>query len=304
VLHDERHLADDLNTLALANQNLGRYSVALDGLEQALLADRRVGDADGEITRLNNIGNVYYFEGRYVDALRFYEQAKSKVDATSSESWNPRRRQVTLANLAAVYQILGKEEAALDLYKQFAKSSLPPRERAQLLANQGALYRRLGDPVKALELYRSAQELYESDRYSDGEIGILRNTGIARAMDMSDPGGALVAFSGALRLALDSSNRRGAVQARLHRSEALRLLHRLREATEDAQSALEGAKSAGLMDEQWRSLYVLGRIAEESGHRDEARGNYADAIALIESIRTGLNKTSLRSEFLADTRRL
>ena len=31
VLHDERHLADDLNTLALANQNLGRYSVAPDG---------------------------------------------------------------------------------------------------------------------------------------------------------------------------------------------------------------------------------------------------------------------------------
>jgi tetratricopeptide (TPR) repeat protein len=303
-LHDEKHLADDLNTLALANQSLGMYMVALDELEQALLADRKAGDLEGEITRLNNIGNVYYFEGRYVDALRFYEQAKSRVDATSSESWNPRRRHMTLANIAAVYQILGKEEAALGLYKELTASSdtMPAHERAQLLANQGALYRRLGDPVKALELYESAQELYESDRYSDGEIGVLRNTGIARAMEMSDPEGALVAFSSALRLAFDSSNRRGAVQARLYRSEAYRLLQRLREAVADAQSALEAAESAGLVEEQWRSLYVLGRIAEQSGRRDEARRNYADAIALIESIRTGLNEPSLRTEFLADKR--
>jgi len=69
---------------------------------------------------------------------------------------------------------------------------------------------------------------------------------------MADPEGALGAFSGALRLALASSNKRGAVQATLYRSEALRLLHRLPEATADALYALEGAKSAGLVEEQWR----------------------------------------------------
>jgi CHAT domain-containing protein/tetratricopeptide (TPR) repeat protein len=304
ALRDEKHLGNDLNTLALANQNLGKYGAALDNFEQALRADRAAGDAEGEITRLNNIGNVYYFEGRYVDALRFYQQANSKVDASLTEPWNPRRRHVTLANIATVYQILGKEQTALDLYKSLATSSktMPARERAQLLANEGALYRRLGDPVKALELYKSAQDLYESDRYSDGEIGVLRNMGIARAMDMGDPEGALVAFSGALRLACTSSNRRGAVQASLYRSEAFRLLHRLHEATAEAQYALEGAKFSGLVEEQWRSLYVLGRIAEEEGHRSEARKNYGEAVDLIESIRTGLQIASLRSEFLADKR--
>ena len=304
AVHDEKHLGGDLNTLALANQNLGRYGVALDQFQEALRADRNAGDADGEITRLNNIGNIYYFEARYVDALRFYQQAKSKVDATLAEPWNPRRRHVTLANIAAVYQILGKEEAALALYKSLATSSktLPPRERAQLLANQGALYRRLGDPVKALELYRSARELYQADRYSDGEIGVLRNTGIALATDLGDPGAALVAFSSALGLARTSSNRRGAVQASLYRSEAFRRLHRLREAAADAQYALEGAKSAGLAEEQWRSLYVLGRVAEEEGRRDVARSNYEEAVESIESIRTGLQTVSLRSEFLADKR--
>lgn len=304
MLHDRQHLADDLNTIALANQNQGIYGAALDYFDQALRADRDAGDAEGEITRLNNIGSVYYFEGRYVDALRFYEQAKSKVDATLSESWNPRRRQLTLGNLAAIYQILGKEETALDLYKDLAGSSqsMPGRERGQLLLNQGALYRRLGDPVKALELYRSAQRLYAGDRYNDGEIGVLRNIGTARVMDLNDPEGALESFSAAWKLARASSNRRLIVQVRIYRSEALRLLHRLKEAAADAQSALEGAKSAGLVEEQWRSLYVLGRIAEETGNGGEARKHYEEAVGLIESMRTGLGTASLRSDFLADKR--
>jgi tetratricopeptide (TPR) repeat protein len=304
ALHDEMHFAGDLNTRALANQNLGKYGLALDDLELALRADRDLSDAEGEITRLNNIGNVYYLEGRYFDALRLYQLAKSKVDATLGERWNPRRRDVTLANIAAVYQILGKDEAALELYKDLATSSqsMPARERAQFLANQGALYRRLGDPVKALELYRAAQVLYQGDRYSDGEIGVLRNTGIARVKDMADPEGALAVFSEALKLARDSSNRRAAVQASLYRSEALRLLHRSKDAAADAQYALEGAKSSGLVEEQWRSLYVLGRIAEEEGHNDAARKDYAEAVALIESMRTDLHSASLRNEFLADKR--
>jgi len=304
ALHDESHVADDLNTLALANQHLGNYGIALDDFKRALSADRDAHDSEGEITRLDNIGNVYFLEGRYADALRVYQQAKSRVDSTLSEPWNQRRRHVTLANIAALYQILGQDETALELYKDLATSSqsMPARERAQLLANQGALYRRLGDPVKALELYRSAHALYQSDRYSDGEIGVLRNIGIARVMDMDDPQGALAAFSEALKLARDSTNRRGAVQASLYRSEALRLLRRFNEATADAKYALEGAKDSGLIEEQWRALYVLGKIAEEEGDLNAAHKDYVEAVGLIESIRMGLPTASLRSEFLADKR--
>jgi tetratricopeptide (TPR) repeat protein len=119
-LHDQKGLGDDLNTLALANQNLGDYRAAIDYFGQALTADRAARDTEGEITLLNNIANVFYFQGRYFDALRSYEQAKTRVDATSGEPWNPRRRQMTLANLATLYQRLGQEQAALELYRELA----------------------------------------------------------------------------------------------------------------------------------------------------------------------------------------
>lgn len=35
-----------------------------------LVVDRAGGDGDGEITRLNNIGNVHYMRGRYTVALK------------------------------------------------------------------------------------------------------------------------------------------------------------------------------------------------------------------------------------------
>src|SRR5215469_456643 len=85
--------------------------------------------------------------------------ALAKVNATIEETWNPRRRQVTLANLAALYQRVGKEQTALKLYQQMiaAPQALPPSEQAQFVLNQGIMYRRLGDPVKALDMYHAAQ---------------------------------------------------------------------------------------------------------------------------------------------------
>ena len=54
------------------------------------------------------------------------------------------------------------------------------------------------------------------------------------------------------------------------------------------------------MEEQWKALYALGRIAEEEGRPQPAAQNYMDAIGIIESVRSAVRQASLRSEFLAD----
>jgi tetratricopeptide (TPR) repeat protein len=300
-LPPDRRMAEDFNTLGLAYVGLGEYGAALLNYQRALDIDRQYFSAEGEITRRNNMGNVYYFQGRYMDALRSYQAALEKVNATASEKWNPRRRQLTLANLATLYQRLGKDETALTLYRQMAGATdTLISEQAQFLLNEGVLYRRLGDPIKALQLYRESQSLFAADHHPDGEIGAWRNIGIARAVDLNDLSGALQAFTQAAQLALQSSSRRGIAQANLYRAEVLRRLGNLSEAGSTARAALDAAQESGLVEERWKAAYALGKVAEDRG--DDAVAFYEKAIAGIESIRSGLALVSLRTEFLADKR--
>ncbi len=301
---DQPGIQEDFNSLGLANLYLGNYGAALTNYQQALRLDRARGSAEGEIARQNNIGNVYYFQGRYSEALRAYQAALDKVNATAGAEWNARRRQLTLANLATLYQRLGKEQTALELYQQLGRApeAMPPGEHAQLLLNQGVLYRRLGDPVKALELYRVSQALFATERSRSGEIGALRNIGIARAVDLGDLAGALDAFTQARQLAAETSDLRGIAQSNLYRSEVLRRLGRRPEAESDAAAAFAAAQQAGLVEEQWKAQYALGKIADDGGRSDAAMSSYQKAIMTIESVRAGVRQTALRTEFLADKR--
>jgi CHAT domain-containing protein/tetratricopeptide (TPR) repeat protein len=303
-MKDTSAQARDWNALGLADMYLGNYAPSLGEFEQALTFDRANRDREGEIARLNNLGNVYYFQGRYLDALQSFSTALAKVSAAAGEKWSVRRRQLTIANLATLYQRIGAEEKALALYSEFreGQNAMRPSEVAQMQLNQGVLYRRLGDPVKALEMYRSAQDLFAKDQHRDGEIGALRNIGIARGLDLHDLPGALEAFGAALKLAQNAGSNRGEVQAELYSGEILRRMHRWDDAQAVLDRAAAGAKRAGLVEEQWKALYSIGLLAEERGEAARAASCFAEAIRLIETVRAGLQLTALRTDFLADKR--
>lgn len=303
-LHQDAWMSEDFTTLGLAYENLGNYPAALENYQQALKFDRQLKNAEGEVTRLNNIGNIHNRQGRYMAALENYQAASRVVSANSSQPWNPRSFNLTTGNIATVYQRLGLEEQALALYKQIAgrPKEMPPDEYARILLNEGVLYRHLGDPIKALEVYHSAQDIFRTSRHSDGEIRALRNIGIAQAMDLGDLKGALKSFASVLTLSQQSSNNLGIVQANLYTGEVLRRLQQYGEATTHLQTAFDTAQKTGLIEEQWKSLYALGQIAEQTGSPQTALEDYRKAISLIESLRSDLRITSLRTDFLADKR--
>ncbi len=302
-LGDAAAQARDWNFLGLADMYLANYGPSLDEYRHALALDRANRDRDGEIERLNNLGNVYYFQGRYLDALHSFESALEKVNAATGEKWYSRRHQITIANLATVYQRLGAEEKALALYSQLSNgSAVRPSEKAQMLLNQGVLYRRLGDPVKALDMYRAAQDLFAKDQHRDAEIGAWRNIGIVRGLDLQDLPGALQAFSAALKLARDAGNSRAEVQAELYSGEILRRMHRSKEAGESLARATAGAQRTGLVEEHWKALYSTGLLADTQGDPARAERCFTDALRLVESVRSGLQLASLKTDFLADKR--
>jgi tetratricopeptide (TPR) repeat protein len=282
----------------------GDYPGALHDLNAALAIERAHQDREGQIDSLNNIGTVHYMQAGYVEALRAYREALELVERGPTENWTARKRAISVANLAALYQRLGQEQQALSLYQSLGKDQrdMELSERARLLTNEGALYRRLDDPQKALKTYREAMALLSKGENLAARIGVLKNIGIVEALDLERPAEALTPFREAVQLAEQTGNRRDIMQARLHLGETCALLGENAKSREEFEAALAVAKELGAVEEQWKALYGLGRALREAGDKEAAAARFREAIAAIESARAKLQLPSLRTDFLADKR--
>src|SRR5216684_3047378 len=268
-LGDKRGEARALNSWGAAELYRADYPAALARLQQALALSVSVGDREGEVQQLSNIGHAYYYQGKYMDAWRAYQREMDLLDHAGNSPSGTRNRQLAISDMATLFQRLGRDDRALELYEQLRNSPLAvrPSEQARLLANLGVLYRRLGDPVKALQTYRQAQDLYARTQHAHGEIGVLRNIGIVLALDLGDFSGALEAFGRALKLAEQTNDRRAGTLAHLYRGETLFLLNQFDAAKQDFEAALATSKER---EEEWKSLYGLGRVARQAGNDDLA----------------------------------
>ncbi len=296
--------AASLNNLGLAHLYLGDYSLALQHYQKALEIDRRLKDGESEILRLNNIANVHYVRGSYSAALSLYLEALEKVEGAKNTDWANRERYRTQANLAVLYQKLGQNERALALYQEMLQQpgGLGGDEEARILTNIGVLYRHLGDPVKALDAYQRARSQFGRWRHLAGEIGALRNVGILQSASLGDHEAAVKTFSEAIELAQKSGNSRTEMQTRLYRAEAERLTGNLAAAQSDFEGSLARARSLGAVEEEWKSLFGLGKVAQTQGRTQEARKLFESSAGRVESLRARLNLSSMRPGFLADKR--
>lgn len=303
-LHDRAGEARALHNAGTAEMYGAAFDEALRAFGEALAIARARRLDELEVDELNNIGSVHYLRAAYLAALRSYNEALERVERSAAQPWSARKRGITIANLAALWQRLGQDERALELYARLRDESalLGRSEQARLLLNLGVLYRRLGDPVKALETYRRALRLLERDQNHDAQISALKNIGIVRALDFADLSGALHAFTSALDLAQRAGNRRESMQARLYRGEALLRRGALGAGAREFATALSAARELGTAEEAWKALYGLGRAARARGEEDVAARRFREAIVSIESARAGLQLPALKGEFLADKR--
>ncbi|HLY97507.1 MAG TPA: CHAT domain-containing protein [Candidatus Angelobacter sp.] len=292
------------NDAGVAFMNSGKYPEAAQELGSALRLNGQTGNAQAAISILNDLGSVYYYQSKYSESSAAYDEAMQRLERSQGESWARHWRQFTLLNIGALHQKLGNYQRALDVNKELEQSpeGFTQGELGHLYANLGVLYRRLGDPQKALDEYRKAQQAYLRKHDADGEIGVLKNTGIVLALDIGRFQDALRTFSSARALAEKAGDRREGMQSLLYRAETLYRMGRLQEAKTQFDAALAEASELGTVEEQWKALYALGQIAERLGEPALAETRYRDAISRIESMRSKIQLSRLKSGFLADKR--
>ena len=304
-MQDKKCEAEALDDAGLALLNAGRYQDAAAEIDAGLKLAELAGNAETKVLILNNLGNVYYYEAKYSEALHAYESAMQEVEKARAEEWAPTWRQFTQLNLATLYQRLGNDQRAIAVYTDLIAhptKQLSSRDVAHIDANLGALYRRLGDTEEALKQYSYAVEYYTKEKDIDGELAILKNTGIVLALDRGQLQAALKAFDRVRDLAVRVNNKREAMQALLYRGETLYRMGKLTEAEKEFQAALAAAEQLDTVEEQWKAVYALGRIALARGQQSDAEGKFRDAIKRIESLRSKLQLSRLKSDFLADKR--
>lgn len=301
---DQAGEGDALNVIGRAHWFRGNADAALPALQQGLALARATGDANKEIGRLNNVGNVYFSQGRYANALQSYETALARVQQTRGEAWNPRRHALTLVSLAILYEQLGQSERALTYYQQARAipSALPPAEQAQVLSNLGTLYRRLGDPGKALDTYSQAQKLFQHEHQADAEIHVWQNIGIVKALDLHDYPGALTVFTNALSASERISSQTQVTLSRLFRGETFLRMGRLSESRTEFSSALRSAERTKADEDRWTALYGLGRVQQRNSEPGAALASFQKSVAVIETLRSGLGAATLKSAFLSNKR--
>src|SRR6478672_5339512 len=92
------------------------------------------------------------------------------------------------------------------------------------------------------------------------------------------------------------------MQALLYRAETLSRMDKLPKAEREFTAALAEADKLGTVEEQWKAVNGLGQIALRNGQRDAAEARFRDAIRRIESLRSQLQLSRLKADFLADKR--
>lgn len=276
---------------------LGQPDQALVRYEEALALTRSVGDRAAEAQVLNNLAVLHREMGELQEALTSHAQA---LEIFSSLQ-NRRGQARVLHNLGAIYQGLGEPRQAIAQYEQALPLWREAGDRAgeaATLLNLGRVHGALGEPKRALELQEQALAISRETGDRRGEGIALAQAGHARRV-LGDPAAALASYGEALARLRSVGDVLYEADALRGQGLALALLDRREEALASLEQALTLARTARISAIEAGTLCDLARIESGLGRKDAARARSAQAIDVVEALRTRIGNPDLRSTFAA-----
>jgi len=168
-----------LNGLGLALGEADRRR-ALFSFRRALRIRHEIGDLAGAAATLNNLGPVYWDQGRFDESLDCFRQALAIARRTS----NQHSQVVALNNLGEIYRRLGRFADALDVQEQaltLSRELNHPVSEGNALHNLGGIHRESGRLDRSRAYFEEAVAVRRrhGDRHGEAsslvELGSLRH---------------------------------------------------------------------------------------------------------------------------------
>jgi tetratricopeptide (TPR) repeat protein len=249
----------------------GQHAAARAIYERILEVARRIGNRKAEGEALQNIGNTYYFQNRFAEAVAHYEQRL----ALEREPLNAAGAAGALLGIATIKYSSFEYGEALTAYREalaFYESLDDEAGSATALLSTGNVLYLQGDLGGAIADYRRSRDLYKRTHNTDGEARALAGLGRVHVAQ-GDYASALEAFAGVWEegrargnrvMQANASQASGEVHLRLGNAAAARA------AFDDSRQHLEAAEDASGVGHAWQGTALAELLAGRFGAAEKA----------------------------------
>ncbi|HZS44850.1 MAG TPA: CHAT domain-containing tetratricopeptide repeat protein [Blastocatellia bacterium] len=277
-------VVNNINGRGIRQFRLGEYPEAVRLFLIAKDIAEQTGEKLGEAQVLNNLGNIYNYQGNYALALETYKRA---LDLAKELKRDDGIAHLT-TNLGLIYHNQGNAPLALQYYEESLKrwqDLNEPREIAECLINIGSVYRTNGDYALALDYLNRGLKI-------DEELKSRSDTGSAYAQ-IGEVYMAQGDYKSALDFATKAKDKFESIPDKAGLANALGDIGLIYNFQNDPAQALEFAtkaealaKEIGSREIQWNALVTMGNAYRAQGNDEKAQQSFDAAISVIEDIRT------------------
>ncbi|MEC4806573.1 MAG: CHAT domain-containing protein [Jaaginema sp. PMC 1079.18] len=283
--------------LALTHAQLKDFVPAEAYYQEVLTLYRQTEQDQAIASTLMSLGQINAAWGEYQQALDYYQEAIAlwqKADFTTGEA-------ATLNNMGLVYADLGDDELALEQYQKsldLVKDAGNLRNIAAAYNNLGQAYSDLEEYDQALTYYNQALTTWQEQNHIPGEAATLNNIGFVYAQQ-ENWSEAQQYYNQALPLWDEIGDIGGKARSLTNLGYVAANLGQNEPALAYYNQALPLRQKIGDLAGVALTRYRIAQVQREQGNLDAAQTEIENAIALIEDLRTNINRADLRASFFA-----
>jgi tetratricopeptide (TPR) repeat protein len=274
--------ATALVNLGVSDLRQGRYEQALGYYQPALALFRELNDRPGQARALNSMGLVEWRTGHHQQATERFQQSLDLYREAGDRDGEAR----VLGNLGAVGWRLGRYQEAAAHFNQclgLCREIGAKEQEAQVLKRLGLADMRLGRYQQATEYFQRALEICREQADRSGEIEALLRLGEVESR-LGQHQQAWDDLRQVLKLCRESGERSDEAEVLYKLGGVLLGLGRHQEAIDNHETALEMCREVGERFGETEVLNGLGEALLAAGRPDEARARYAAALTLASQI--------------------